>query len=541
MFKILAADKLAPEGLALLRQQPDVEATDHPRWQAGELAREIGKYDGVLIRSGVKITAAELAQPGRLKAIARAGVGVDNVDVEAATRAGVLVMNTPDANTITTAEHALALMLGLARQLAAADAHVRGGQWERGHFLGAQLAGKTLGVIGFGRIGRAVAKRALGLEMKVLAYDPFFFAETGLDGQVPLVKDLDALLPQCDFITVHVPGGETRGLLDAARLRRCRPGVRLINCARGGVIDETALAAAIESGHVAGAALDVYASEPPAKTNPLFALGSKVLLTPHLGASTAEAQQAVARDAVQELLLYLRGQGIAGAVNAGGIDLNLSEPEKAYADLARRMGVMLGAIVEKGFAAVTLRTNGELPRRIAPTLQRLAVMELLRGHIAETPNLVNVLHLAEQRGIALGHETLGQAQQRALQHGLELEITENGTRHAMIGTVFADNLPRVLALKGYWMDMVPAGPMTLVVNKDRPGVIGFVGATFGRWNINIADMTISRKGDKALMLLKLDTVPPPECLAALRGDSGIEVVKTFILPALAGAAAAGGA
>ncbi len=532
MFKVLVADKIADEGLALLKHQPDGECTNQPKWNPGELAGVIGNYDGVIIRSGVKIKAEDLAKPGRLKGIARAGVGVDNVDVEAATRAGVLVMNTPDANTITTAEHAVALMLALSRKVAGADAHVRAGLWERNKYMGTQLAGKTLGIIGLGRIGRAVAKRAIGLEMKVLAYDPFFFAESALDGQVRMIRDLDELLPQCDYITVHVPGDKTKGLIDAGRLARCRKGVRFINCARGGIIDEAALAEAIKSGHVGGAAIDVYDQEPPPKDHPLFGLGDKVLLTPHLGASTAEAQSAVSVDAVHELLLYLRGDGIQGAVNAGGIDLNLSEQEQAYADLARRMGIILGAIADKGFSTVTLRTNGELPKRIAPTLQRLGIIELLKAFISEPLNVVNVLHLAEQRGINLRLETLGQATQRAIQHSIELEIVDGDRKHTIIGTVFADNLPRVLCIKGYWMDMVPAGPMVLIVNRDKPGVIGLVGNTFGRMQINIADMTISRKGDKALMLLKLDAPPTAEAMDALAADSGIEVVKALNLPPL---------
>ncbi len=532
MFKILVADKIAEEGLALLKQQPDVEFTNQPKWNPGELAGVIGNYDGVIIRSGVKIKADDLTKPGRLKGIARAGVGVDNVDVEAATRAGVLVMNTPDANTITTAEHAVALMLALSRKVAGADAHVRAGLWERNKYMGTQLAGKTLGIIGLGRIGRAVAKRAIGLEMKVLAYDPFFFAESAMDGQVRMIRDLNELLPQCDYITVHVPGDKTKGLIDAGRLARCRKGVRFINCARGGIIDEAALAEAIKSGHVGGAAIDVYDQEPPPKDHPLFGLGDKVLLTPHLGASTAEAQSAVSVDAVHELLLYLRGDGIQGAVNAGGIDLNLSEQEQAYADLARRMGIILGAIADKGFSTVTLRTNGELPKRIAPTLQRLGIIELLKAFISEPLNVVNVLHLAEQRGINLRLETLGQASQRAIQHSIELEIVDGDRKHTIIGTVFADNLPRVLCIKGYWMDMVPAGPMVLIVNRDKPGVIGLVGNTFGRMQINIADMTISRKGDKALMLLKLDAPPTAEAMDALAADSGIEVVKALNLPPL---------
>ncbi len=545
MFDILVADSLAPEGLAVLKAQPDVKLTIQEKWKPAELAGVIGKYDGVIIRSGVQVKAAELASPGKLRAIARAGVGVDNVDVEAATRAGVLVMNTPDANTITTAEHAITLMMALSRKVAAADASMRSGKWDRKAFMGTQLAGKTLGIIGFGRIGKAVAKRCLAMDMKVVAFDKFYFAETALDGQVRMIKDIDALLPLCDYITLHTPGGET--LINAERLAKCKKGVRFINAARGGLIDEAALAEAIKSGHVGGAAIDVYEPEPPAidekvfheKLQPLLALGDKVLLTPHLGASTKEAQTTASTDVVAGLLTYLRGEGLVGAVNAGGVEVNLSPQEKAYADLAQRMGTILASIVEKGFDSITLRTNGEIPKRIASTLHRQAVMALIKPFLSESVNVVNAFHLAEGRGISIRSETVGQAVQRAIQHSIELEITEKGggesKTHTVIGTVFADNQPRVLGIKGYWMDMIPAGPMVLIVNKDRPGVIGLVGNTFGKLGVNIADMTISRKGDKALMLLKIDSPASAEALAALKADSALEVVKAISLPPIASA------
>jgi D-3-phosphoglycerate dehydrogenase / 2-oxoglutarate reductase len=546
MFEILVADSLAAEGLAILKAQADVKLTVQEKWAPGELAANLGKYDGVIIRSGVKIKGPDLASPGKLKAIARAGVGVDNVDVPAATKAGVLVMNTPDANTITTAEHAISLMMSLSRKIPAADASIRAGKWDRKTFMGTQLAGKTLGIIGFGRIGKAVAKRCLAMEMKVVAYDKFFFAETALDGQVTMIKEIDTLLPLCDYITLHTPGGET--IIDAARLAKCKKGVRFINAARGGLIDEAALAAAIESKHVAGAAIDVYEPEPkgdadvPAfleKEKPLLALGDKVVLTPHLGASTKEAQTVASTDVVAGLLTYLRGEGLVGAINAGGVEVNLSPQEQAYASLAQRMGTILASIADKGFDSITLRTNGELPKRIASTLQRLAVMALIRPFLSESVNVVNAFHLAESRGISIRGETMGQAVQRAIQHSIELEITEkqNGEvkTHTIIGTVFADNQPRVLGIKGYWMDIVPEGPMVLIVNKDKPGVIGIVGTTFGKLGVNIADMTISRKGDKALMLLKVDNEPSAEALTALRAEPAIEVVKAFKLPPVANA------
>ncbi len=536
MFDILVADKLAAEGIKILQNQPDVKLTIQEKWGPGELARALANYDGVIIRSGVQIKEAELENPGKLKAIARAGVGVDNVDVLAATRKGVLVMNTPDANTITTAEHSIAMMMALSRKIAPADASLRGGAWDRNKFMGTQLAGKTLGVIGFGRIGRAVAKRALGLEMKVVAHDPFFFAETALDGQVKMIKDLDALLPLCDYITVHVPGDKTKGLINAERIAKCKKGVRFINCARGGIIDEVALAEGIKSGHVAGAAIDVYEPEPPSMDMEIFKLGDKVVITPHLGASTTEAQTAASKDVVAGLLTYLRGEGLVGAVNAGGIEVNLSAPEKAYVDLAQRMGIILAGVVEKGFDSITLRTNGELPKRITSTLQRVAVMALLKPFLSESLNVVNAFHLAEGRGISIRSETMGQAYQRAIQHSIELEITEKTggetKTHNVIGTVFSDNLPRVLAIKGYWMDMVPSGPMMLIVNQDRPGVIGLVGTMMGKLGLNIADMTLSRKGEKALMVLKLDSEPSAATLEAMRKEPALEVVKAITLPAI---------
>ena len=549
MFEILVADSLAAEGIAILKAQPDVKLTVQEKWQPGEMAKVLGNFDGVIIRSGVSIRGPELASPGKLKAIARAGVGVDNVDVEAATKAGVLVMNTPDANTVTTAEHALALMMALSRKIPAADASLRAGRWDRKSFMGKQLAGKTLGVIGFGRIGRAVAKRALGLEMKVVAHDPLLLrgdgaCSTGAGRRWS--SDLEAILPLCDYITVHVPGDKTKRLINAERMAKCKKGVRFINAARGGIIDETALAAAIQSGHVAGAAIDVYEPEPKGaadeaaffeKEKQLFSLGDKVVVTPHLGASTSEAQTVASTDVVAGLLTYLRGEGLVGAVNAGGVEVNLSPQEKTYADLAQRMGTILAAVTEKGFDSITLRTNGELPKRIANTLQRLAVMNLLKPFLSESLNVVNAFHLAEARGIAIRTETMGQAVQRAIQHSIELEITEKvegETRtHTIIGTVFADNQPRVLGIKGYWMDMIPAGPMVLIVNKDRPGVIGLVGNTFGKLGINIADMTISRKGDKALMLLKVDSEPTAEAIAALKAEPALEVVKAINLPPIA--------
>ncbi len=343
-MRILVADKLAEEGLDFLKQN-QAEFDAKVGLKEDELAAVVGEYDALIVRSGAKVTAKVLAKPGKLKAIARAGVGVDNIDLEAATAKGILVLNTAEASTLSTAEHALALMLSLARKIPQAHAALKGGQLEwkkRSVYQGTQLAGKTLGVVGLGRIGRTVASRALAMEMSVIAYDPFFTAPTALDGRVKLVRDFDEFLGQIDVITFHVPGGEgTKHLLNRDRLMtKCRPNLLVVNDARGEVLDEIALADALKEKKIAGAAIDVYAVEPPPKDHPLLSL-ENVVLTPHLGASTDEAQTAVSVDACKAILAYLKSGEIRGAVNAGGLKLDLPADERPFAELARRIGALL--------------------------------------------------------------------------------------------------------------------------------------------------------------------------------------------------------
>src|SRR5688572_15071332 len=361
-LRILVADKLAEEGLEFLKSSSiayDVKVG----LKEDELAAEVGKYDALIVRSGAKVTAKVLANPGQLKAIARAGVGVDNIDLEAATAKGILVLNTAEASTLSTAEHALALMMSLARKIPAAHAHLRSGtlDWKkRSAYQGTQLAGKTLGVVGMGRIGRTVASRAIAMEMNVLGYDPFFSSETALDGKVKMVRDFDEFLSQLDVITFHVPGGEqTKHLINRERLfgGKVRPNLLVINDARGEVVDEFALADALKEKKIAGAAIDVYQTEPPPRDHPLFGL-ENVVLTPHLGASTDEAQTAVSVDAAKAIVAYLRSGEIRGAVNAGGIKLDLPPDEAPFAKLASRMGTLLAGLTEGGFKTITLRASG---------------------------------------------------------------------------------------------------------------------------------------------------------------------------------------
>ena len=540
-MRILVADKLADEGLEFLKQS-GMEYDAKVGLKEDELAATVPQYDAMVVRSGAKVTAKVLQDPGKLKAIARAGVGVDNIDLEAATGKGILVLNTAEASTLSTAEHALALMMSLARRVPQAHAALKGGQLEwkkRSQYQGTQLAGKTLGVVGLGRIGRTVASRALAMEMNVLGFDPYFNAPTALDGKVKMVRDFDEFLAQLDVITFHVPGGEgTRHLLNRERLfgGKVKPNLLVVNDARGEVVDEFALAEALKEKKVAGAALDVFATEPPAKDHPLFGLDN-VVLTPHLGASTDEAQTAVSVDACKAIVAYLRSGEIRGAVNAGGIRLDLPPDEAPFAKLAARIGTLLAGYCDCGYRTITLRASGARAPKLMNTLLRLATVELLKPHLGlGAVNVINVEHLAKQRGISLV-----QVQEEAPPAGLIGDVIgvrvegTDGSSHRILGTVYADGLPRVLRIDGYNMDMVPEGNMVLIQNKDQPGVIGTVGTSFGDAGVNIADMVISREFDKegqatALMVIKTDSPPPEALLNRLRARPNILRVKSLVLP-----------
>ena len=540
-MRILVADKLAEEGLEILKAE-GMEFDVKVGLKEDELAAEVGKYDALIVRSGAKATAKVLANPGILKAIARAGVGVDNIDLEAATLKGILVMNTAEASTLSTAEHALALMLSLARKIPQAHSALKSGQLEwkkRSVYQGTQLAGKTLGVVGLGRIGRTVAARALAFEMNVVGFDPFFTAPTALDGKVKLVRDFDEFVSQLDVITFHVPGGEaTRHLLNRERLfSKCRPNLLVVNDSRGEVVDEFALADALRERKIAGAAIDVYQTEPPQKDHPLFGIENAVL-TPHLGASTDEAQTAVSVDACKAIVAYLKTGEIRGAVNAGGIKLDLPADEMPFADLARRMGMLLPPLCDEGFTTITLRVCGPRPQKLATTLMRLALVELLTANTGESINVINVEHFARSRGIELSQINEANPPAGLVGEVLELKVElPSGESHRILGTVYQDGLPRVVRIDHFAMDMVPEGTMVLVVNNDLPGVIGMVGSTFGAAGVNIANMVISRgataTGTVQLQLIKTDTPAPESLVESLKKKNSILRVKPLILPPLA--------
>lgn len=540
-MKILVADKLADEGLSFLAQS-GAQVSIKIGLTEEELAREVATHDALILRSGARVTARVLEYPGNLRAIARAGVGVDNIDLEAATAKGILVLNTAEASTLSTAEHALALMMALARKIPQAHAHVQSGQWKRNQYQGTQLAGKTLGVVGLGRIGRTVASRALAMEMTVIGFDPFFTAPTALDGKVRMIRDFDEFLSQIDVITFHVPGGEsTRHLLNRDRLfNKCRQNLLVINDARGEVIDELALADALREKKIAGAGIDVYQEEPPRKDHPLFGLDN-VVLTPHLGASTDEAQTAVSVEACKAIVAFLQRGEIRGAVNAGGIKLDLPPDELPFTRLASRVGSLLAGLCEGGYRTITLRASGSRASKHMNTLLRLAAVELLKPHLDTPVNVINVEKLAQSRGIEMVqiHEPNPPAGLVGDIVGIRVDGV-NGETHRILGTVYADGLPRVLRVDNFAMDMIPEGQMVLIINKDQPGVIGFVGTTFGDAKVNIADMVISRDihpdgTATAMMMLKVDSAPPDSLLVSLRARGNILKVKAVVLPPRASA------
>lgn len=529
MIRILVADDIAPEGIALLKAAEGVTFDVRVKQTPEALAGMVGEYDGMIIRSGVTVTAAVLAKPGRLKAIARAGVGVDNVDVPAATAAGVLVMNTPDANTISAAEHTIALMMAVSRDLYRACAALKAGRWDRKSFIGQELRDKTLGVIGLGRIGRAVAERAAGLKMNVVGFDKFFA------GSPPayvrkIVHKLDDLLAESDFITVHTPGGaDTKGMLGAAELAKCKKGVVILNVARGGVVDEHALAEAVKSGHVGGVGVDVFVKEPP-EDRTLIEL-PLVLATPHLGASTIEAQTAVSTEAVAALLGYLRKGEIRGAVNLPADKYEVPAELRPYVDLAGRMGQLISPLCAAGITGVSMTYRGTLAGKPTATLTGVFAAAVLQPYFSTNLNVVNVAGTAKQRGIAVS-ETEADADD-PVQTAMEAVVTlTDGTSHSISAAVFRDGAGRILTIDGYPMEMKPRGQMVLIFNRDQPGVIGLVGTIFGKHRVNIAEMTISRLGDRALMVLNIDSPAGKEALDELAASGPILMVKEVALPPL---------
>ncbi len=532
MVKILVADKLDQTVVQDLQAKEDVEVDVKTGLSEDELAEIVGNYDGMIIRSGVKVTAKVLANAGSLRAIARAGVGVDNVDLQAATQAGVLVMNTPDANTISTAEHSFGMMLALARNICQACNDTKAGNWNRSKFVGRQLAGKQLGIIGLGRVGRAVAERALAFKMNVCAFDPLFTDESIFEGKVKLIDNLDELLKTSDFITLHTPLTEnTRGMIGKAQLDMMKPTAFVVNCARGGLIDEQALADAVKEGKIAGAAVDVFSKEPPEE--PELMKLDNVIVTCHLGASTKEAQLAVASDAAKGLLDYLLHGTIRSAVNVPGLPATLTSKDKAMLDLVQRMATLLAPLAGSGIKSLQVTATSSKLENILPLLLRTALVHTLKRFFETSLNVINAEVAAKTRKIETAYSCKTQRDTDSEHIIIEVESAD-GT-HKIEGRIGHDGLPTILDIDGYRMQMIPEGMMMIVVNDDEPGAIGLVGTTFGEHKLNIADLTLSRRENKALMVFKIDESPSKELLEKLRKTSPpIRMVETIELPPIEG-------
>jgi D-3-phosphoglycerate dehydrogenase len=529
MPRVLISDKLEPPGLDLLGQA-GIELDERYGLAGAALQDAVRAADGMIVRSGTRVTAELLEDPGKLKAIVRAGVGVDNIDVAAATRRGIVVMNTPGGNTFSTAEHTITLLMSLARLIPAADASVRAGKWERNKFVGTQLAGKTLGVVGLGRIGREVARRAAGLDMKVIGFDPFLSPDRAGQLGIEAAAGLEQLLPRCDFVTVHTPlTDETRDLIGARELALLPKGARVLNCARGGIINETALVEALQSGHLAGAALDVFVEEPPPADHPLFKLAN-VVLTPHLGASTAEAQVSVAKEAAQLLIDYLTRGVVQFAVNMAAVDRTELEELKLYVDLARRLGLLHAQMCHGAITRAEICYRGEVARRSTKLLTAAFAAGLLEYRLDQNVNIVNAELLARERGI----EIVEQSNPKKGDFGtlIRAEVFTEKKSYTAAGTLFGNQYLRLVQLGPYHLDTFMDGVMLIFTHRDIPGLIGYIGTIFGKHSVNIAQMTVGRQtaGGEAIAVLNLDSQPPEEAIREVRSHPQISSVSVVRLP-----------
>ncbi len=521
--KVLISDALSPAAVAIFKER-GIEVDFQPGLgkDKDKLAATVDGFDGLAIRSATKVTTKILEQAKSLKVIGRAGIGVDNVDIPAATARGIIVMNTPFGNSITTAEHAITLMLSLARQIPEADASTRAGKWEKNKFLGVEIFGKTLGVIGCGNIGSIVADRALGMKMKVIAYDPYLSDERALNLGVEKVE-LDELMRRADFITLHTPlTDKTRNIINAESLALTKKSVRLINCARGGLIDEAALFEALKSGRVAGAALDVFVTE-PATDSPLFGLHN-VVCTPHLGASTTEAQENVALQIAEQMSDYLIRGAISNAVNFPSISAEEAPRLKPFVTLAEKLGSFAGQLTETGIKQVQVSYEGIVAQMNTRALTSAAIAGLLRPMLQDV-NVVSAPVVAKDRGIIV-EETRREAEGDYESLITVTIVTDRQTR-SVAGTVYADGRPRLINIKGIRMDAEFGPSMLYVTNQDKPGFVGRFATLLAGAGINIATFHLGRDsaGGNAIALVEIDGTVSPDLLAKVQQIPNVQQVK----------------
>ncbi len=527
-FKVLIADHLSEDGIALLKAEPRLQVDVKTGLSPADLAAIIGPYEALLVRSSTKVTAEVIAKADRLKVIGRAGVGLDNVDADAATKRGIIVMNVPAGNTISTAEHTMSMLMALARRIPQAHAHVRQGLWERAKFVGTELFGKTLGIVGLGKIGTEVAKRAQAFGMRVIAYDPFLSSERAQQLEVQ-VTDLKTIYAEADFITVHTPlTAETRHLIGAKEIASMKRGVRLLNCARGGIIDEAALREALASGHVAGAAIDVYEQEPP-KDNPLLAM-DQVVATPHLGASTQEAQLNVAIEVAKQVADALLGRGIRNAVNMPSVDAQTLKVLQPYIVLGERLGALASQLSGGKIAEVRVTYVGQMTAHDTSSVTLAVLKGILAPMVGENVNYVNASLIAAERGIKVVEAKASRLDEFADLLSLDVRSDpstplgvvpskrsasrDDGQTLTIQGTLSPRREPRVVKIDRYFVEASPEGYLLILKNQDKPGLIGQLGTLLGESGINIAGMSNGRDepGGTAITVVNIDNPVPPQVL-----------------------------
>ncbi|WP_228243086.1 phosphoglycerate dehydrogenase [Porphyrobacter sp. GA68] len=519
--KVLISDKMDPNAARIFEERGcdvDVITGETPE----QLKARIGDYDGLAIRSSTKVTADILAAAGRLKVIGRAGIGVDNVDIPAASSRGVVVMNTPFGNSITTAEHAIALIMSLARQIPEADRRTQAGEWPKNAFMGVEVTGKVLGLIGAGNIGSIVAARAQGLKMRVIAYDPFLTPERAVEIGVEKVS-LEDLLARADFISLHTPlTDETRNILSAENLARTKQGVRIVNCARGGLIDEAALKAGLDSGHIAGAALDVFAQEPPPADHPLFGAPG-FICTPHLGASTTEAQVNVAYQVAEQMADYLVNGGVANALNMPSLSAEEAPRLKPYMALAEKLGSLVGQLAHGELSRISVELEGGAAE-LNPKPVTAAVLAGLMRRFSQSVNMVNAPFLAKERGMEV--REVRNSREGAYNTLVRVTAATGQGDRSVAGTLFGKRAPRLTEIFGVRIEADLAGDMLYIVNEDAPGFIGRIGSLLGEHGINIGNFNLGRRdaGGEAVVLLSVDQPIPAEVVKQACALQGVRVV-----------------
>ena len=532
MPKIIVLDNIAQEGLYFLEQSKNIEYVVRTGLKGKELKTALQEADGAICRSGVTLSEDVLTGNTRLKVIVRAGVGTDNIDKSAATRQGIIVMNTPTGNTYSTAEHAMTLMLALSRNVAPAFQSLREGRWDRKAYMGSQLSGKTLAVVGLGRIGQEVAKRAQAFQMNLLGFDPFLTAEQASKLGIQLCDTVDEMLPLVDYLTVHTPlTPQTKGLIGVEQLSLLKPGARLINCARGGIYDEAALAQGLDEGILAGVALDVFETE-PCTDSPLFQKDG-VICTPHLGASTEEAQTQVAIEAVELAVNFLMTGAVRHAVNVAAVDPKTLEALAGYLELSYRMGIFLDQWDEGGVQSVKIEYRGHVADEDTKLLTASLCAGLLKEALEDSVNIVNSQVLLKERGIEVSE--FHSSEMAAFASSMTVTLTTDRGEYTAGGTVFGNNMPRLIRLDDMRLESYLDGNMLIFVHDDLPGIIGNMGTSLGTHKINIAQMSVGRPieaqpGGHAIGVLNLDSIPTAKAMADLASQQGIKSVKSIELP-----------